>query len=207
MKTNVLSVKTLFIAALSIVLATSCSSEDGEDGAIGPQGPQGEQGVAGPAGAQGEQGEQGEQGDPGTANVMYSEWVGTELGSNILSSSASFDIDAPEIDPDMLNYGTILVFARRIDLGGDGNIVYQLPIVFGAARQQSYFFVATDGNIRISVHANEEGEDVLDGAYLEQYRYVLIPGGASTTGKAAADDVDYAKMSYEQVIEYFNIPE
>ncbi len=188
--------------AMSIVLITSCSSDDGEDGAQGPQGEQGEQGATGP---QGPQGDQGEQGEPGTANVMYSDWVNTELGNSIATSSASFDIDAPEIDPDMLNFGTILVYGRRID-AIDGNTVYQLPMVFGAARQQSYFFVATDGNIRISVHANEEGDTVGDGTFLAQYRYVLIPGGVSTSGKSGSD-MDFSKMTYEEVVDYFNIPE
>ncbi len=185
--------------AISVVLITSCSSDDGEDGATGPQG---EQGATGP---QGPQGDQGEQGETGTANVMYSDWVNTELGNSIAASSASFDIDAPEVDPDMLNFGTILVYGRRIDVV-DGNTVYQLPMVFGAARQQSYFFVATDGNIRISVHANEEGDTVGDGTFLAQYRYVLIPGGVSTSGKSGSG-VDFSKMTYEEVVAYFNIPE
>ncbi|MCB0372444.1 MAG: collagen-like protein [Muricauda sp.] len=202
MKTNVLSFKVFISMALSSVLVASCSPEDGADGAVGPQGPQGEQGVAGP---QGEQGDQGEQGEPGTANVIYSDWVNTELGDNILSTSASFTIDAPEIDADMLNFGTILVYARRID-GVIGNIVYQLPIVFGAARQQSYYFRAQSDEIIISVVGNEEGENVGDGTFLEQYRYVLIPGGVSTSGKSASE-MDFTKMSYDELIAYFNIPE
>lgn len=202
MKTNVISFKVLFITAISMALVTSCSPEDGEDGAIGPQG---EQGIQGEQGEQGEQGPQGEQGEPGTANVMYSDWANTELGNSIAASSASFDIDAPEIDADMLNFGTILVYARRVDLV-DGNIVYQLPIVFGAARQQSYYFVATTGNIEINVHANEQGEDVGDGSFLAQYRYVLIPGGVSTSGKSGSN-MDFTKMTYEEVVEYFNISE
>jgi len=104
-----------------------------------------------------------------------------------------------------LNFGTILVYARRID-PEIGNIVYQLPIVFGAARQQSYYFRAQSDEIRISVVANEEGESVGDGSFLEQYRYVLIPGGVSTSGKSASA-VDFTKMSYEELIAYFNIPE
>ncbi len=206
MKTNVLSIKTVLIMALSMALVTSCSSEDGEDGATGPQGEQGPAGPAGPQGEQGEQGAQGEQGEPGTANVIYSEWVDTELGNSIVSTSASFDIEAPEIGPDMLNFGTILVYGRRIELPGDGNIVYPLPIVFGAARQQSYYFRAQSDEIIITVVANEEGESVGDGSFLEQYRYVLIPGGVSTSGKLVSD-MDLSKMSYEEVIELFNIPE
>ena len=195
--------KTKFIYALAILLigsfVASCSGEDGETGPAGPQGPQGEQG---PAGAAGQDGAQGEQGEPGTANVMYSDWINTEFGNNIVATSESFVIDAPDVDSDMLNFGTILVYGRRVT---PDNTVYQLPIVFGAARQQSYYFRAEDGEIRISVVANEEGESVGDGSFLEQYRYVLIPGGTPISGKSSAPD--FTKMTYEQVAEYFNFEE
>jgi len=208
MKTSEFSIKAFFFTVMSLALVTSCSPEDGEDGAVGPQGPQGEQGVAGPQGDQGvagPQGDQGEQGEPGTANVMYSDWVNTEFDNNIIATSSSFGIEAPEIDADMLNFGTILVYARRIDIGGDGNVVYGLPIVFGGGRQQSYYFRAIGDEIVIIVAANEEGESVGDGAFFDQYRYVLIPGGVSTSDKSASD-LDFTKMSYEEVVEYFNIP-
>ncbi len=188
----------LFITGLIL----SCSSEDGEDGAIGPQGQQGEQGPAGAAGEDGAQGDQGDQGDPGTANVIYSDWFDTELGGDIAASNESFTIAAPEIDADMLDFGTVLVYGRR-DVPA---IVYQLPIVFGAARQQSYFFSATAQEIRISVHATDLGGDVGNGAFIEQYRYVLIPGGASTSGKSTTSK-DYSKMTYEEIVALFNIPE
>ncbi|MCK0161128.1 collagen-like protein [Allomuricauda sp. F6463D] len=206
MKTIVLTFRTFFFTVMSLVLVTSCSPEDGENGATGPQGEQGATGAQGPQGDQGDQGEQGEQGDPGTANVIYSDWINTELDNNIVATSASFSIDAPEIDPDILNFGTILVYARRISLGEEGNLVYQLPIVFGASRQQSYYFRAQSDEILITVVGNEQGESVGDGAFLQQYRYVLIPGGVSTNGKSSSE-IDFTKMSYQEVIEYFNISE
>ncbi|RDY59901.1 collagen-like protein [Flagellimonas nanhaiensis] len=206
--------KTKLIYTLAILfigsLIASCSAEDGETGPAGPQGPQGEQGPAGANGADGAQGEQGEQGDPGTANVMYSDWIDTELGNNIVGASASFVIDAPDIDEDMLDFGTILVYARRTDVSL-GSLVYPLPVVFGAARQQSYYFRAQDGEIRISVATNEEGESAGDGSFLEQYRYVLIPGGTPVTsgppGGLGSKAVDYSKMTYEQVAKHFNFEE
>jgi len=188
-------------------LVISCSGEDGEDGLIGPQGEQGDQGIQGEQGdqgIQGEQGDQGEQGEPGTANVIYSEWVTTELSSEIVGTSQSFTIDAPDIDLDMQNTGTILVYARRID-PVEGAIVYPLPIVFGGARQQIYSYRSQVGEIRITVTANEEGEAAGNGTFLAQYRYVLIPGGVEATSKGAVKD--YSKMSYEEVLEHFSIPE
>ena len=203
-----------FFSLLFVVSLLLACSKDGEDGAIGPQGPQGEQGPAGPAGAAGEdgaqgaQGEQGEQGEPGTANVIYSEWVDTALGNAIAGSSQSFTINAPEIDANILNFGTVLVFGRRLEIlpGPVVNItVYALPIVFGAARQQSYFFVVNNSNqIMITVQANEEGESVGDGTFLEQYRYVIIPGGVASSGKSFST-ADYKNMSYEEVQELFDL--
>ena len=182
------------IVLLSVIIF-SCS---GEDGANGPQGPQGEQGLQGDRGSQGDPGDPG---DPGTANVIYSDWFNTEFGNNIATSSSSFTVGAPEINANILNFGTILVYGRRVDLV-TGNQVYQIPIVFGAARQQSYYFRATGGQIRISVVANEQGQNVGDGAFFVQYRYVIIPGGQSTSGKSVTD---YKNMSYEEVADLFNI--
>ncbi|MDC6366410.1 MULTISPECIES: collagen-like protein [Flavobacteriaceae] len=209
--------KSRFIYALAVLfigsLITSCSGEDGETGPVGPQGPQGEQGPDGADGADGTDGtdgEQGEQGEPGTANVMYSDWVATEFGNSIVATSTSFTIDAPDVDEDMLDFGTILVYGRRIDITL-GNIVYPLPIVFGAARQQSYYFRAQDGEIRITVSANEEGESVVDGSFLEEYRYVLIPGGTpvdtDSPGGLTGKSMDYSKMTYEEVAKHFGFEE
>lgn len=190
--------KKLFTVWFVAAVVVGCS-KDGEDGATGPQGAQGSQGE------QGIQGPQGEQGDPGTANVSYSDWVNTGLGNNIVSTSESFTISAPEIGPDMLNFGTVLVYGRRVD-PALGNLVYQLPVVFGGARQQTYYFRAQQDEIRITVAANQEGQPAGDGTFFGQYRYILIPGGVSITGKSGAT-VDFGKMDYDQVVLFLGIPE
>lgn len=199
-----------FLSVLGMVaLILSCSPEDGADGMDGADGINGTNGTNG---ADGADGAQGEQGDTGTANVIYSEWVNTELGNSIMTSSASFEISAPQINTDMLNEGTILVYARRIVVDDGGNLVYQLPIVFGAGRQQSYYFRAEVDAIRITVVANQEGENVNDGSFLEQYRYVLIPGGVPASNGiggigSKTSAIDYTKMSYEELSAKFNIPD
>lgn len=197
------------------VLIVSCSKDDGEDGAIGPQGAQGEQGPAGATGADGQegaQGETGEQGATGTANVIYSDWIDSEFAANIASSSASFSISAPLMTDDIIDEGVVLVFGRSNPslINGDTN-VYPLPIVFGAARQQSYYFRLEQAEqLDIVVVANEEGEDV-GTPFFGEYRYVLIPGGQSTGGSGgpggpSGKPIDYSKMSYKEIIEHFNIP-
>jgi hypothetical protein len=42
--------------------------------------------------------------------------------------------------------------------------------------------------------------------YFDDYRYVIVPGGVSTSGKSASA-TDFTKMSYDELIAYFNIPE
>ncbi len=196
---------------LMVALVASCSPEDGEDGAIGPQGPQGEQG---PAGADGANGADGEQGEPGTANVIYSDWIDSEFDENIIATSASFSIDAPSMTNEILNEGVILVFGRSRPFAPSTDTdVYGLPIVFGASRQQSYYYRAEEAEqLDIIVAANEQGDSV-GSPFFEAYRYVLIPseqpantgspGGLGTKSEV----VDLTKMTYEEVIDYLNIPE
>ncbi|MGB5820092.1 MAG: hypothetical protein WBG90_11465 [Saonia sp.] len=198
-----------FSVIFSVCLLISCSGDDGEDGAVGPQGPAGEQGPAGPAG---EQGEQGDQGEPGTANVIYSDWIDSEFDTNIITTSASFSIDAPLMTDAIIDQGVILVFGRSnpAPVTNDTD-VFALPIVFGAALQQSHYYrVEQAEQLDIVVVANEEGESV-GTPFFGEYRYVLIPGGAPADDGNPGDvtlkteGVDYSKMSYEEIKDLFDI--
>ncbi|NHF60300.1 collagen-like protein [Flavobacteriaceae bacterium TP-CH-4] len=186
--------------------------EPGETGPQGPQGPQGEQGETGP---QGPAGPQGEQGETGTANVIYSGWIDSELANNVISTSASFSIDAPLMTQGIIDTGVILVFGKsKPNPVTNDTDVYGIPIVFGAALQQSHYFRAeTAGQLDIVVAANEEGEPV-GVPFFGEYRYILIPGGQSTGGNSGSDTLgnktshtDLSKMSYRDILEQFNIPE
>ncbi|MHA7056843.1 hypothetical protein ACWGOQ_0006460 [Aquimarina sp. M1] len=170
-----------------VVLSTFIFSCEGEDGAVGPQG---------------EQGEQGPQGDPGTANVIYSDWFANEFSNDIIPTSSSFTIPAPELTNNIINEGVILVYGRRVE-ADLSNRTYQLPIVFGASRQQSYYYsVLNDSEeIRITVVANEQGESVGNGTFFNQYKYVIIPGGQA----AGITALDLKHMTYEEIAELFNI--
>ena len=194
--------KDLIRCAALVVLALVVFACEGEDGAVGPQGEQGIQGTSGEQGPQGEEGPQGETGDPGTANVIYSDWVANEFSNNIISTSASFTIEATNITNETINEGVVLVYARAVepDLS---NRTYQLPMVFGGARQQSYYFSIPNGGqeIRISVMANEQGESVGDASFFAQFRYVVIPGGQAS-GRSPQE---LKNMSYQEVAALFNI--
>ena len=176
-----------------LVLTLFIISCEGEDGPAGPAGLQGEQGP---------QGDQGQQGVPGTANVIYSGWIVSEFDNDIIATSSSFTIDAPEITDDIIQNGTVLVYGRSnpAPVTNDTD-VYPLPIVFGASRQQSYYYrLEAAAELVITVAANEEGESV-GSPIFQDYRYVIIPGGQAA-GKSTQD---LQRMSYEEVTELFNI--
>ncbi|MFS4454792.1 hypothetical protein [Maribacter sp. 2304DJ31-5] len=191
----------LFIA---VSLLMACSAEDGEDGAIGPSGSQGEQGPAGP---------QGEQGDPGTANVIYSGWIGHGFGNSpVESSAAGFDIEAPEITNAILNNGVILVYGRRLNnVAEEADLTYYLlPYTFYGSLQVEYRYRiepptdSSNGVIRVQVRKLDDTDLNADATLISGYRYVIIPGGTEAGGKSSTA-VDYSKMSYEEITSLFKI--
>lgn len=206
----------IFVALIGALLIVSCSAEDGATGPIGPQGEQGEAGPQGEAGADGADGAQGEQGEPGTANVIYSGWIDSEFDNDIISTSASFTINAPLMTDDIIDEGVILVFGRTFPAPvTEDTDVYALPMVFGAARQQSYYYRAEEAEeLVITIASNVEG-DSAGVPFFGEYRYILIPGEQPTGGTTIVigttgskqETLDYSKMSYEEVIEFFNIEE
>ncbi|WP_212748421.1 hypothetical protein [Maribacter algarum] len=180
----------------------------GEQGPAGPEGEQGDQGSTGPQGPEGPEGPQGPQGNPGTANVIYSSWIPTELGSNIVGTGQTFDIDFPEFSAAIHNTGTVLVYGRRIQAGGGqiNTTTYVLPLILAANIQQHYSFSIKNNPGRIRIAASSlDGGSLGDATFIEQYRYVVIPGGTPLSGKSTIPE--YTKMSYEEIIAHFGIPE
>lgn len=192
MKTKMKFTKRFFSVLFIASLMMACSKDDGNDGAVGPQGAQGEQG---PAGAQGESGEDGE---TGTANVIYSDWIVSGFEDDIMSTSSTFEIDAPLLTDEIINNGVILVYGRT------PSIVYPLPATFPNTQEAYYIRIpVSGGTLQVRVRTLD-GSDV-GGTIFDEYRYILIPGGTSA-GKSAASK-DYSKMTYEEIVEHFNIPE
>ncbi len=171
-----------------VVLSVALFSCEGEDGAIGPQG------------EQGEQGSQGEQGEPGTANVIYSDWIDSEFENDITDGFDAFNIDAPEITQEILDTGTILVYARSTT-----NTIYQVPVTFYGILNESYFFrVINAGTLNIGVEGigtNNIGEPFLN----DVFRYIIIPGEVAGNNSKSVENL--ANMSYKELATLFNISE
>ncbi|WP_299259315.1 collagen-like protein [uncultured Aquimarina sp.] len=164
------------------LLIFSCS--DGEDGAVGP------------AGLNGVDGTDGTDGETGTANVIYSDWIDSEFEEDITDGFDSFSISAPELTQELIESGTLLVYGRI-----DNGTVYQLPLVLYGFINESYFVrIIEPGAFSLGVEgvaSNNIGAPFFN----DVFRYIIIPGGLA----AGKSTVDYQNMSYEEIVEHFNI--
>ena len=78
-------------------------------------------------------------------------------------------------------------------IGGNQNEIYRYRLSEGLTFSALYIeTTTTDGGTNLFT-------------YFNHYRYVIIPGGISSSGKSTS--IDYRKMSYEEIVAHFNIPE
>jgi hypothetical protein len=138
----------------------------------GDPGPQGEKGDKGDAGAPGPTGAPGTKGDPGTANVLYSPWIDVTF-TTLPSGAFVAQINEPKLTESLLSTGEIKVY---INLGSPADkAVTPLPFRSGNAQ-----IIPVFAPNMIELNANVDASTVVEqGEKFLQYRYVLIPGGAS----------------------------
>ncbi len=149
----------------------------------------------------------GDQGPPGTANVMYSAWVTTNPWVASTTSAGSgkktyyFDITAAGVTQQVLDQGTVIVFAKFIaDPDGPGSIK-QLPSIYynigGADVQYRFQSALTLGKVRIICDIIPNGIP----ANTNSVRYVIIPGGVSS-----GRQINPRSLSYEELCKAYKIP-
>lgn len=164
----------------------------GKDGETGPAGAKGDTGATGPAGTPGKD---------ATSGILYSEWLDvtftavkeTEDGNgNGVLDTVFFgaEIDAPKITEEILSTGDVRVFINTYsDTEKD---VAPLPFVspISGATISPSFSVGL-----ITLIANGAFNTVTDsGLKYQQYRYVIIPGGAAARQAAGIDWNDYKQV-------------
>ncbi len=215
------------VLVLFALIAVSCSKDETE-GPIGPQGPQGETGIQGPRGDPGEigpegpQGSQGSAGEDGNANVS----VGTVVLTNadwLWNSSYSFsygpgttsstftryvNLNVPEIDAIIDDSGLVLVYFKATASGGwqplpfqfssfgndyDTHIVYETSV--GNIRFH-YFWWANQGTVPIGLSTYTIGNYPI--------KYVIIEGNVIAKSPDKSN-LDFKKMSYEEIMDHFNL--
>lgn len=196
---------------LFLTLLVACSAEDGE---VGPQGPQGPQGEQGPVGSQGEQGLQGEQGPTGADGAD-----GIDANSTVISSGwfeiNTWDTDLPDLKfhriPDLILTefeieNRVFLVYRRYHPSPAITTIELLPL----------YELSASGDIELAIQnrisgnglflqIQSFGRSVTNEEYLgpeTQFRYMIVEP-ASTSDKK--NSVDFSKMSYQEVVEYFGI--
>lgn len=180
MKTIKTTVKTIFTTskyALLALLITFNFACSPEDGEDGAQGPQGEQGLAG---------------QDGNANVISSEWI-TATYVLDFSQRRSFIITTPELTQEALDNSAILFYGKT-----SSNEIWPVPNNFPFLNE-NYSYILSVGNAMMLCDSID-GTDISTNPYLQSFRYVIIP--SNNTGKMQAD---FSKMSYQEVMDYFNL--
>lgn len=158
-------------------------------------------------------GKDGETGPAGTANVIYSAWVTVPTWTKTTLyglQNFSYNIAAPKITADILNTGVVLVYAKlngyNTTLGLQDNpvqLTYNLAYQEGnVTTTDTWSFLTSTGNVKINFINDKNTYGSISTQH--QFRYIIIPGGVSTSKKAS---VDYQKMSYREVCHYLNIQE
>lgn len=143
--------------------AAGAQGEQGPKGETGAAGPKGDKGAAGPkgaTGAQGSKGDKGEKGDTGTANVIYSQWLGIEFTQAVFWHA---EIQTAKITPDIINKGMVLVYFKA---SASNAPVYKLNYNLG-----NTFLIQSIAPGQIILNASQ---DYSDPNY--QFRYVIVPG-------------------------------
>lgn len=199
--------KQLFSMLLIALLLFSCSGEDGADGLDGKDGV---------AGADGADGADGVDGADGNANVIYSEWMPANFifpGAHLSNVMGLEVLHSSEFNPAT---DVVLVYGQRETEEGSTDGVYLLPYILSS--QDEYYgsrLLETGTGYSLQVYVQGLNGSSHLFTYFTSYRYVIIPApvnpksvGAKSveTNKGKPENIDYTKMSYEDIIAYFDIP-
>ncbi len=193
--------------ALCALLA-GCSAEDGDTGLQGPQGLQGEQGEVGPQGEQGPAGADGADGADGidaNSTVISSGWFEIGTWDTDLSNFKFHRIPDLILTQFEMENHLFLVY-RRYQPSPAITTIDLLPL----------YELDTNGDIELAVQnkisgnglflqIESFGRSVTNNEYLgpeTQFRYMIVEP-ATTSDKR--NSIDFSKMSYQEVVEYFGI--
>jgi len=183
------TIKIYAIAVVLLTLVTTACSKDGETGPIGPQGQQGQDGQ------DGSNGQDGQNGQDGNANVIYSEWftVVQEDWDGLGSNKLDYTFDVPELTQEIEDTGTVLIYHRF------NGVSRQLPYTYTSG----YYIGYTFGPLLVTLeYFHKDDIGIASTADLD-FRYVILP---SNVAAGKGNRVDFSKMSYEEVMDYFEIP-
>ena len=164
----------------------------GKDGETGPAGAKGDTGAAGPAGTPGKD---------ATSGIIYSDWLDVSFtavkeetddnGNGVLDTIFfGAQIEAEKITDEILSTGDVRVFINTYsDAEKDiAPLPYVSPVT-GATISPSF------STGLITLLANGPFNTFTDGTLkFQQYRYVIVPGGAEARKASGIDWNDYKQV-------------
>jgi hypothetical protein len=157
------------LVLLVSLLFTACKGKDGTNGTNGTN---------------------GANGAPGTANVMYSAWLDVTFALNTTDSLYYATITAPKLVDSILQKGTVMTYVNAGTAAAP--VIFPLPYT----DLVSFLFIDvayTPGKINLSSDGNIS-TTTSSGSKVQQYRYVIIPGGVATGRMATVDWKNYAAV-------------
>lgn len=104
---------------------------------------------------------------------------------------------APKMTQEIMNSGVILVYGRIYS--STINEVWSLPLVLPLASQAYSYVCKPKGEIKVFCDAIDDTSAV-GTPYLKEFRYIFIP-----SNKGARLALDFEKMPYKDVVDYFDI--
>lgn len=179
---------------LLLLLFLSCSAEDGQDGLQGEQGPPGIDG------------QDGADGMDGNANVISSDWFGIETWDPTdLPRLKLYRIPDLELTDAQMDNDVFLVY-RRYQPSPESTFIDMLPFTSyntsdGTMRFEYNNYIVPN-NMFIEIRS--VGVDIPDVRFQPpqtQFRYILIPANNITSKR----NMDFTKMSYQEVVDYLGI--
>ena len=171
---------------------------NGQDGASGPQGPKGEQGEQGPVGLEGDDGEDGRDGadgQDGSINMYASNWITNSFYDRTTLGGYTPLGTNPILNKENADKGFIMVYGLR----PNGSVT---PLPFSWERGRVIYTYRLDSDINlIRVYLTTSDAKPATYDHFTHFRYIIIP--AATAGKNS--QVNFKKLSYEEVTDYFGL--
>jgi hypothetical protein len=183
MKHSISKIKYVILAFL-VAFSFSCSTEDGNDGAQGPAGPAGTDGT------------------DGNANVIvktvvpdpgpYLSWTS---GSYLGQTSNMFEISDMDITQDVLDNSIVLVQFQLFEEDTWYPMTYSYVYSGGVGGEVVTF---TYGLNDLTIYAFSDSGTL--SAAISKVKYFIIDSSNNKT-----QNIDYKKMSYEELVNHFDL--
>lgn len=205
------AMKYLGLVIILVALTFASCTKEGETGPMGPTGVNGTDGTDGIDGVDGTNGSNGEDGADGNANVIASDWFEpTESSFSVNNPRFKALPLATNVSSSLLEDGVILVYYDTdIDIyllpnhifAPDGTILKSVNSNINRASRTIYITIRrSDSDLTPREYLWDPSSPIYNRGV--RFRYVIIPSN-TTTGKKAT--IDFKKMSYEEVMDYFGL--